>query len=89
MSLPEPAQDCRMQINLDQKLNFPPVVITNNVRPDLVLQSTSQKYIMHVVELYANHEKLQLVKQMNAKVWRIETRRSSQNNVDGAPRCSL
>lgn len=50
-ALLDTAQEWRMQANLDQKLIFPPVIITTNLRPDLILRSTLQKYIMHIVAL--------------------------------------
>ena len=39
-----------MQVDLDQKLIFPPEIITTSLRPDLVLWSTSQKAVF-IVEL--------------------------------------
>ncbi len=39
-----------MQVDLDQKLSFPPKIITTNLRPDLILWSTSQKSLF-IVEL--------------------------------------
>ena len=44
------ARDWRMQVDLDQKLIFPPEIITTSLRPDLVLWSTSQKAVF-IVEL--------------------------------------
>ncbi|KAJ8410049.1 hypothetical protein AAFF_G00210900 [Aldrovandia affinis] len=39
-----------MQVDLEQRLIFPPEIITTNLRPDLVLWSTSQKLLV-IVEL--------------------------------------
>ena len=39
-----------MQVDLDQRLIFPSEIITTNLRPDLVLWSTSQK-LLFIVEL--------------------------------------
>ena len=39
-----------MLVDLDKKLVFPPEIITTNLRPDLVLWSTSQKSVF-IVEL--------------------------------------
>ncbi|KAJ8389643.1 hypothetical protein AAFF_G00118800 [Aldrovandia affinis] len=39
-----------MQVDLEQRLIFPPEIITTNLRPDLVLWSTSQK-LLFIVEL--------------------------------------
>ncbi len=44
------ARDWRMTVDLDQKLIFPPEIITTNLRPDLILWSTSQK-LLYIVEL--------------------------------------
>ncbi|XP_047436657.1 uncharacterized protein LOC125005378 [Mugil cephalus] len=44
------ARDWRMLVDLDKKLVFPPEIITTNLRPDLVLWSTSQKSVF-IVEL--------------------------------------
>ncbi|KAK0130886.1 hypothetical protein N1851_034431 [Merluccius polli] len=47
-TLLDTARDWRMQV--DQRLIFPPEIITTNLRPDLVLWSTSQK-LLFIVEL--------------------------------------
>ncbi len=39
-----------MQVDLDQKLRFPPEIITTNLRPDLILWSNSHKSLF-IVEL--------------------------------------
>ena len=49
-TLLDTARDWRMQVDLDQRLTFPPEIITTNLRPDLVLWSTSQKSLF-IVEL--------------------------------------
>ena len=49
-TLLDTARDWRMQVDLDQRLTFPPEIITSNLRPDLVLWSTSQKSLF-IVEL--------------------------------------
>ncbi|KAJ8362447.1 hypothetical protein AAFF_G00373990 [Aldrovandia affinis] len=49
-TLLDTARDWRMQVDLEQRLIFPPEIITTNLRPDLVLWSTSQKLLV-IVEL--------------------------------------
>ncbi len=49
-TLLDTARDWKMQVDLDQKLSFPPEIITTNLRPDLILWSTSQKSLF-IVEL--------------------------------------
>ncbi|KAJ8391909.1 hypothetical protein AAFF_G00083800 [Aldrovandia affinis] len=49
-TLLDTARDWRMQVDLEQRLIFPPEIITTNLRPDLVLWSTSQK-LLFIVEL--------------------------------------
>lgn len=44
------ARDWKMQVDPDQKLIFPPEIITTSLRPDLVLWSTSQR-VVFIVEL--------------------------------------
>lgn len=44
------AWDWKMQVDLDQQLKFPPEILTTNLRPDLILWSTSQKSLF-IVEL--------------------------------------
>ncbi|KAI2662986.1 2,3,4,5-tetrahydropyridine-2,6-dicarboxylate N-succinyltransferase [Labeo rohita] len=49
-NLLESARDWKMQVDLDQRLSFPPEIISTNLRPDLILWSTSQKSLF-IVEL--------------------------------------
>ncbi len=49
-TLLDTARDWKMQVDLDQKLRFPPEIITTNLRPDLILWSKSQKSLF-IVEL--------------------------------------
>ncbi len=49
-TLLDTARNWKMQVDLDQKLSFPPEIITTNLRPDLILWSTSQKSLF-IVEL--------------------------------------
>ncbi|KAE8288507.1 hypothetical protein D5F01_LYC12379 [Larimichthys crocea] len=48
-TLLDTARDWKMKVDLDQKL-IPPEIITTNLRPDLILWSTSQK-LLYIVEL--------------------------------------
>ncbi len=50
ITLLDTARDWKMQVDLDQKLRFPPEIITTNLRPDLILWSNSQKSLF-IVEL--------------------------------------
>ncbi|KAJ8369781.1 hypothetical protein SKAU_G00098090 [Synaphobranchus kaupii] len=49
-NLLDTAQDWKMQVDLEQKLTFPPEIITTNLRPDLILWSTSQESL-YILEL--------------------------------------
>ncbi len=49
-TLLDTARDWKMQVDLDQKLSCPPEIVTTNLRPDLILWSTSQKSLF-IVEL--------------------------------------
>uniref|UniRef100_A0A3B1JD36 Reverse transcriptase domain-containing protein n=1 Tax=Astyanax mexicanus TaxID=7994 RepID=A0A3B1JD36_ASTMX len=49
-TLLDSARDWRMQVDLDQRLVFPPEIVTTSLRPDLVLWSTAQKSVF-IVEL--------------------------------------
>lgn len=49
-TLLDTARDWRMQVDLDLRLTFQHEIITTNLRPDLVLWSTSQK-LLFIVEL--------------------------------------
>jgi hypothetical protein len=49
-TLLDAARDWKMQVDLDQQLKFPPEILNTNLRPDLVLWSTSQKSLI-IVEL--------------------------------------
>ena len=49
-SLLDSARDWKMQVDLDQKLLFPSEILTTNLRPDLVMWTTSQKVVL-IVEL--------------------------------------
>ena len=49
-TLLDTARDWRMQVDLDQRLIFPPEIITTSLRLDLVLWSASQKSVF-IVEL--------------------------------------
>lgn len=49
-TLLDTARDWKMQVDLDRKLSFPSEIITTNLRPDLILWSTSQKSLF-IMEL--------------------------------------
>ncbi|CAM4720493.1 unnamed protein product [Leuciscus chuanchicus] len=49
-TLLDAARDWKMQVDLDQQLKFPAEILNTNLRPDLVLWSTSQKSLF-IVEL--------------------------------------
>lgn len=49
-TLLDATRDWKMQVDLDQQLKFPPEILTTNLRPDLILWSTSQKSLF-IVEL--------------------------------------
>ena len=50
VSLLDSARDWRMQVDLDQKLLFPPEILTTSLRPDLVMWSSSRKVVL-IIEL--------------------------------------
>lgn len=68
----------KMQVDLDQKLLFPPE-ITTNLRLDLIIWSTLQR-CLYIVELTVPGE-VAVGKLMNTNAWSTQKKQPRQNSV--------
>lgn len=88
-TLLDTARDWKMKVDLDQKL-IPPEIITTNLRPDLILWSTSQK-LLYIVELTVPWESAvdEAYKRKCLKYTDIAAEAAPRRSVAGVHRCSL